>query len=119
MLDIGFAEDMIRILRATPNSRQTSLYSATVPTFIKRMIEKFLRDPLHIGIGTESEAADTIEQVYYEVAAQDKLAGIEEILRNELRDEKTLIFCRTQVGVDRLVRRLQRGRLPVQPIHAA
>ena len=117
MLDIGFAEDMIRILRATPNSRQTSLYSATVPTFIKRMIEKFLRDPLHIGIGTESEAADTIEQVYYEVAAQDKLAGIEEILRNELRDEKTLIFCRTQVGVDRLVRRLQRGRLPVQPIH--
>ena len=117
MLDIGFAEDMIRILRATPNSRQTSLFSATVPTFIKRMIERFLRDPLHIGIGTESAAADNIEQVYYEVAAQDKLAGIEEILRNELRDEKTLIFCRTQVGVDRLVRRLQRGRLLVQPIH--
>ncbi len=117
MLDIGFAEDMIRILRATPRGRQTALFSATVPFFIRRMIERFLRDPIHIGIGEESEAADTIEQVYYEVASQDKLAGLEEVLRTDLEGEKTLIFCRTQVGVDRLARRLQRDRLPVQPIH--
>ncbi len=117
MLDIGFAEDMIRILRATPRSRQTALFSATVPFFIRRMIERFLRDPIHIGIGEESEAADTIEQVYYEVAQQDKLAGLVEVLRTDLKNDKTLIFCRTQVGVDRLVRRLQRDRLTAQPIH--
>ena len=81
------------------------------------MIERFLRDPIHIGIGEESGAADTIEQVYYEVAAQDKMAGLEEVLRTDLEGEKVLIFCRTQVGVDRLARRLQRNRLPVQPIH--
>ena len=117
MLDIGFAEDMIRILRATPRARQTALFSATVPSFIRRMIERFLRDPIHIGIGEESGAADTIEQVYYEVAAQDKLAGLEEVLRTDLEGEKTLIFCRTQVGVDRLARRLQRARIRVEPIH--
>ena len=117
MLDIGFAEDMIRILRATPRARQTALFSATVPSFIRRMIERFLRDPIHIGIGEESGAADTIEQVYYEVAAQDKLAGLEEVLRTDLEGEKTLIFCRTQVGVDRLTRRLQRARIRVEPIH--
>ncbi len=117
MLDIGFAEDMIRILRATPRARQTALFSATVPSFIRRMIERFLRDPIHIGIGEESGAADTIEQLYYEVAAQDKLAGLEEVLRTDLDGEKTLIFCRTQVGVDRLARRLQRARIRVEPIH--
>ncbi|MYD35762.1 MAG: DEAD/DEAH box helicase [Dehalococcoidia bacterium] len=117
MLDIGFAEDMIRILRATPRARQTALFSATVPFFIRRMIERFLRDPVHIGIGEESEAADTIEQVYYEVASQDKMAGLEEVLQTELEGEKVLIFCRTQVGVDRLARRLQRARIRVEPIH--
>ena len=117
MLDIGFAEDMIRILRATPRARQTALFSATVPFFIRRMIERFLRDPIHIGIGEESGAADTIEQVYYEVASQDKMAGLEEVLQTELEGEKVLIFCRTQVGVDRLARRLQRARIRVEPIH--
>ncbi len=117
MLDIGFAEDMIRILRATPRARQTALFSATMPSFIKRMIERFLRDPIHIGIGEESGAADTIEQVYYEVAVEDKLAGLQEVLQTELKEEKSLIFCRTQVGVDRLARRLQRARIRVEPIH--
>ena len=78
MLDIGFAEDMIRILRATPRARQTALFSATVPSFIRRMIERFQRDPVWIGIGKESGAADTIQQLYYEVAQQDKLAGLQE-----------------------------------------
>ena len=117
MLDIGFAEDMIRILRATPRARQTALFSATVPSFIKRMIERFLCDPIHIGIGEESEAAETIEQVYYEVASEDKLNGLQEVIKTELEGEKTLIFCRTQVGVDRLARRLQRVKIRVEPIH--
>ena len=117
MLDIGFAEDMIRILRATPRSRQTALFSATVPFFIRRMIDRFLRDPVHIGIGQESEAADTIEQLYYEVAEQDKTAGLVEVLRTDLSGEKALIFCRTQVGVDRLARRLRSARIRVEPIH--
>ena len=117
MLDIGFADDMIRILRATPSARQTALYSATVPTFIRRMIERFQRNPVWIGIGEESGAADTIQQTYYEVAQQDKLAGLQEFLRTDLGEEKALIFCRTQVAVDRLARRLQNSRIRVEPIH--
>ena len=119
MLDIGFAEDMIRILRATPRARQTALFSATVPFFIRRMIERFLRDPIHIGIGEESGAADTIDQVYYEVATQDKMAGLEEVLRTELEGEKVLIFCRTQVGVTGLLADSSVTVYPCSPSTAA
>lgn len=117
MLDIGFAEDMVRILRLTPPSRQTALFSATIPPFIKTMIHRFQRDPQFIQIGGESEPAATIHQIYYEVAASDKLSGLAEVLNTKLRDGKVLIFCRTKSGVDRLVMNLQRRGLKAAGIH--
>ena len=117
MLDIGFADDMVRILRLTPRRRQSALFSATMPPFIRRMINRFLRDPVWIQIGEEIEPAETIHQVYYEVAQQDKFNGLREVFRTELQDEKALIFCRTQIGVDRLARRLQGAGFNAEPIH--
>ena len=117
MLDIGFADDMVRILRLTPADRQTALFSATIPPFIKMMINRFQRNPQIIQIGGESEAAATIRQVYYEVAASDKLHGLVEVLNTKLRDGKVLIFCRTKSGVDRLVMNLQRRGLKAAGIH--
>ena len=117
MLDIGFADDMVRILRLTPGDRQTALFSATIPPFIKMMINRFQRNPQIIQIGGESEAADTIQQLYYEVAASDKLNGLVEVLNTKLRDGKVLIFCRTKSGVDRLVMNLQRRGLKAAGIH--
>jgi ATP-dependent RNA helicase DeaD len=117
MLDIGFAEDMVRILRLTPKNRQTALFSATVPPFIRRMIHRFLRSPEWVQIGEEAEAADTIDQVYYEVAQDDKLEGLLEVLRTKLKDEKALVFRRTQRGVDQLAMLLQRRGVKAQAIH--
>ena len=117
MLDIGFADDIERILRFTPASRQTALFSATMPTRIHRMAYRYLKSPVWVRIGEEAEPVEQVRQVCYEVASRDKNAGLEELLQsgpstNSEREGhgQTLIFRRTQAGVERLVSYLrQRG----------
>ena len=117
MLDIGFADDMIRILKRTPRSRQTALFSATVPTFIRRLIYYHLKDPVWVRIGEEIETVSETRQLYCEVAQRDKLQGLREVLGAPGSHAQTLIFCRTQIAVDRLARDLQRGGYDVRGIH--
>ena len=116
MLDIGFAPDIRRILRNTPRSRQTALFTATVPTQIRRLIYAYLHDPQWIQVGAESKPVDEVRQIYCEVAERDKIQGLVEILR-EAGDEQTMIFCRTQGAVDRLVYALARRGHPIDGIH--
>ena len=124
MLDIGFADDIERILRFTPASRQTALFSATMPTAIHRMAYRHLKHPRWVRIGGEAEPVEQVRQVYYEVASQDKNAGLEELLgsgqstsSDQASGEQTLIFRRTQRGVERLVNYLRRRRASVRGIH--
>ena len=117
MLDIGFAEDMVRILRRTPRGRQTTLFSATIPTFIRRLIYYHLKDPVWVQIGEEIETVPETRQLYSEVAERDKLEGLREVLGKPGEQSQTLIFCRMQVGVDRLVRNLQRWGYDLTGIH--
>ena len=117
MLDIGFAEDMVKIIGFTPRTRQTALFSATIPRTIKRLISRFLRNPSWIQVGAEIDAADTIKQIYYEVADQDKFKGLSELLSYSSKENKALVFCRTQIGVDRLTNRLRNSRFDAKSIH--
>ena len=124
MLDIGFAEDIERILRFTPRSRQTALFSATMPFPIRRLVYRHSKRPLWVRIGGEAEPVEQVRQIYYEVAAQDKNVGLEELLRSSpstsspgVGDGQTLIFRRTQMGVERLVDYLSRRGYPVRGIH--
>ena len=115
MLDIGFEPDMRRILSRCPQDRRTALFSATIPTAIKTLIWKYMREPEHIHIAPEAATADGIAQTYYEVANRDKMRAVEELLP-EL-DGRTLVFCNMKVTVDRLVDRLQRHALNADAIH--
>ena len=124
MLDIGFADDIERILRFTPPSRQTALFSATMPTAIRRMVYRHLKRPMWVRIGGEAEPVEQVRQIYYEVASRDKNAGLEEILESghsmgshQAGDGQTLIFRRTQRGVERLVDYLRRRGVSVRAIH--
>jgi ATP-dependent RNA helicase DeaD len=117
MLDIGFADDMEYILRHTPRSRQTALFSATVPGFIRRLIYRYLRDPQHIHVNPNEATVDEIEQVYYEVSDRDKFAGLCSLLERHDPSDRYLIFRRTQIGVDRLAADLDRAGYPVRGIH--
>ena len=116
MLDIGFAPDIRRILRSTPASRQTSLFSATIPTSIRRLIYFYLREPEWVRIGGEAEAVPEVRQLYCEVEERRKAAALVELM-GEIGTEQTLVFRRTRMGVERLVSDLIRRGHPVQGIH--
>ena len=117
MLDIGFAPDMERILRTTPRGRQTTLFSATMPPFIQRMINRYMRDPQWVQVQPEMATVPEIRQVYYEVAARDKVRALKALLQEWGELPRALVFCRMQGSVDRLAAELQRSGYPVEGIH--
>ena len=117
MLDIGFVDDIERILRATPKSRQTLLFSATMPGPIRRLARRYLNDPEWIRVGGDAEPVDEVDQIYYEVAAQDRQAALDGLLADHDRVTQALIFRRTKIGVDRLVYHLEREGFDAEAIH--
>ncbi|MHB8574221.1 MAG: DEAD/DEAH box helicase [Dehalococcoidia bacterium] len=116
MLDIGFADDIETILRRTPKARQTGLFSATLPPFIRRMIVRYLVNPAYVSITPSETTVAAIDQVYYEVSERDKLKGMLELLRGE-ETPRVLCFRNTQAGVDRLAAQLQRNQVAALGIH--
>lgn len=117
MLDIGFADDMEYILRHTPRSRQTSLFSATIPGFIRRLIYRYLRNPEHVHINPNDMTVDEIQQVYYEVSERDKLQALCWLLEQHESSDRYLIFRRMQRGVDQLAVDLDYAGYPVRGLH--
>jgi ATP-dependent RNA helicase DeaD len=111
MLDMGFLEDIEAILAEVPSDRQTLLFSATMPEPIRRLAEKFMRDPKVVKIQPQGVTAPKIAQIYYEVAEKNKIDALTRLLDVEA-PELGVIFCRTKKGVDELQKLLQaRGYL--------
>ncbi len=117
MLDIGFAEDMEFILRHTPRSRQTLLFSATVPGFVKRLIRRYQDDPMWIQLGSEIQTVDEVDQIYFEVAERDKQTALGLVLDDVTGNYRMLVFRRTQIGVDRLARALKSRGFGAMGLH--
>jgi len=113
MLDMGFADDLEKILAAMPLKRQTALFSATIAGPIARMAEAHLSQPTRVRVASEKPAAGEearVRQVAYVVRRADKLAALGRIL--DLEDgAATLVFARTRGEVDDLAEALSgRGR---------
>ena len=117
MLDIGFADDINRILRHAPSARQTLLFSATMPSPIRRLAHRYMKDPVWILVGGDAEPVEQVTQRYFEVAERDRYAALEELLSEPSRMTQALVFRRTRIGVDRLVAYLKRRGHDVQAIH--
>ena len=107
MLDMGFITDIEKILQTTPGSRQTMLYSATMPPMILKIAKKHMHDPLKIAINVTDIIAPNIKQVFYEVLERDKTEVLRRLLDVE-SPELTLIFCHTKREVDDVSARLQK-----------
>ncbi len=105
MLDRGFAPDVERIIGRTSNSRQTALFSATVPTWVQQTAAKHLNDPVMVAIDTKPEDIPAIEHVAYDVPAGDKLSALKELL-DQRQDGSVIVFGRTKHGVKKLARQL-------------
>ena len=117
MLDMGFWPDVQRILAALPATRQTLLFSATMPAEVLKLTKEFLRDPKYVQVGRRGGPAQTISHAIQTVAAKDKTQW----LARWLRDEATgpvLVFCRTKIGADRLASRLIAMGIRTAALHA-
>ncbi len=106
MLDLGFIEDVEKILRMCPSGRQTMLFSATIPPPIARLAEQYMYDPVTIKVTPKQLTVDAIEQAYVEVEPRNKTERLIEVLRAE-EPEQAIIFCRTKIGAARLDRELR------------
>ena len=116
MLDLGFLEDVETILRRCPMGRQTALFSATVPTEIRRLADTFMHDPVEIQVRAATLTIDTVEQFYLEVGDREKPEALTRVLREE-RPRQAIVFARTKIGVDRLARRLGDSGVRVKALH--
>jgi len=106
MLRMGFIDDVETILQKTPESRQTALFSATMPSAIKRIATTYLRDPDLITVAAKTGTADNIRQRYWLVSGMQKLDALTRILEAENFDGM-IIFARTKLGTEELASKLQ------------
>jgi len=116
MLDLGFIEDVEKILRMCPSGRQTALFSATMPPPVKRLAESYMYDPTTIKITPKKLTVDAIAQAFVEVPAKEKAARLVELLKTE-EPEQAIIFCRTKIGASKLEKTLKDKGLDVKALH--
>ncbi len=116
MLDLGFIEDVERILKLCPAGRQTMLFSATMPPPIARLAEAYMYDPVTIKVTPQQLTVDAIEQAFVEVPAKQKTDRLIDVLRAE-EPEQAIIFCRTKIGTRKLDEALQRKGLRSKALH--
>jgi ATP-dependent RNA helicase DeaD len=116
MLDLGFLEDVEMILSRCPSGRQTALFSATMPTEIRKLAEKGMYEPVTIKVRAATLTIDTVEQFFVEVPDREKADALARVLKAE-RPTQAIIFVRTKIGVDRLARALDNKGVRVKALH--
>ena len=117
MLDMGFLPAIRRIVSATPQSRQTLLFSATMSKEIERITKEFLRDPALVEIGARSSAAEAVTQWVVEVSMAAKVPALIHLLQDAAL-ESVLVFSRTKHGADRLARKLESAGIRTATLHS-
>ncbi|MCZ2128419.1 MAG: DEAD/DEAH box helicase [Anaerolineales bacterium] len=116
MLNMGFIEDVETILDATPDERQTTLFSATMPTRIRKLAERFMRDPQSVVIKRSTLTAAAIEQRYYLVNDSHKTNALTRLFEVE-PIHSALIFARTRAETATLANELVVRGIPAEAIH--
>jgi ATP-dependent RNA helicase DeaD len=106
MLRMGFIDDVEKLLQATPEGRQVALFSATMPSPIRRIAQTYLKDPVEITIKNKTTTAANIRQRYWWVSGVHKLDALTRILEAESFDAM-IVFARTKSATEELASKLQ------------
>ncbi len=118
MLDMGFIKDVRKIVDATPNDRQTLLFSATMPKSVRTFARSILRgDAKYIEIGERRNPADTVIQHACSVEPRDKMNLLVHVLKNE-KVNSVLVFSRTKRRADRITKNLSKRGFAVTAMHS-
>ena len=115
MLDMGFINDIDKIIKAMPTNKQTLLFSATVPNEIKHLIEKYMNSPQYVKISEHVEA-HLLKQYFYSVSHHLKTPVMVNLLKNE-KSELSLVFCATKRMAKHLTRVVQANGIRAEPLH--
>ena len=106
MLRMGFIEDVEWILEHTPSTRQTALFSATMPTAIRSVAKRHLREPEEVRIRAATTTVEKTRQRYWLVRGVDKLDALTRILDAEEKLDAAIVFVRTKIGTEELANKL-------------
>ncbi len=116
MLDMGFIEDVLKIVRICPDKKQILLFSATMPDKVVYLANTILNNPEKVEVSPISSAAENVNQLLYYVPKTKKIELCLHLLRNKIKGD-ILIFRRTKFGVDKLEKTLLTNGYNVESIH--
>ena len=116
MLDMGFINDVRKIVKLVPTNRQTLLFSATMPISIRELADTFLNNPEYVSVTPVSSTAEIIEQQIYFVDKENKRGLLYHLIRNE-NLSNVLVFVRTKHGADNVVKALKKHGVNAEAIH--
>ena len=116
MLDMGFVNDVKKIVKLTPQNRQTLLFSATMPIAIRELAEMFLKNPATVSVSPVSSTAENVEQRVYFVDKTEKRNLLYHLIKNENLSD-VLVFSRTKHGADNVVKALRKNNIAAEAIH--
>jgi ATP-dependent RNA helicase DeaD len=116
MLDLGFLEDVEKILSHTPGGRQTALFSATMPNEIRGLAERHLYDPVTVKVKSATLTIDTVEQFFLEAKPAEKNETLARVLEAE-RPDQAIVFVRTKIRCEQLYRTLRDRGMNVKALH--
>lgn len=115
MLDMGFEDQILAILKYLPQQRQTLLFSATLPPQILKLSEKYLKNPARVEIGETNKAADRIEQKTIEVTSEEKYNQLVRELK--AREGTVIIFVKAKYATEKLAAKLKKSGFTADAIH--
>src|ERR687894_1837854 len=116
MLDLGFLEDVEKILSLTPGGRQSALFSATMPPEIRALADRHLYEPVTVQVKAATLTIDTVEQFFLETKPQEKNENLVRLLEAEKPDQ-AIVFTRTKIRTDQLYRTLRDRGMNVKALH--
>lgn len=116
MLDMGFLPDLDKIIRALPEKRQTLLFSATFSNEIRKLGRTYLNSPVELEVAKRNATADTVSQVAYPVASENKRAAVAHVVKSRGLNQ-VIVFSNTKIGTGRLARELVRDGVKAESIH--
>ena len=116
MLDMGFINDIRRIIDQLPGKRQTLFFSATMPGEIQRLSDSILRDPVRVAVTRVATPAESVEHLVHYVEKPEKIALLKHLLEDP-SVRNALVFTRTKHGADGVTRQLERSKVRAEAIH--
>jgi ATP-dependent RNA helicase DeaD len=116
MLNMGFQEDIDSILSTTPDEKKTWLFSATMPTEVRRIAKKYMHEPFELTMGTKNTGNANIEHEYYIVRARDKYAAFKRIVDFN-PDIFGIVFCRTKIETQDIAEALIKDGYNADSLH--